>query len=176
MTQANHPQMNSIDEIDFAAFALEPEQVAALVGARGECVFNWTTSDGYPTGVVVAYVYRDGSFWTNCASHKKRVIALGVRAKSAIVVNADGRSATFRGDSRLHRAGEPSWDTLTKWFYPALTATDADAEPSAAELIRYLNSPNQVIIETPVQPVVSFDYPRFGSAVEAAVRAGAETS
>lgn len=37
---------------------------------------NWTTKDGYPVGVVVAYVYRDDKFWTTCAERRKRVPAL----------------------------------------------------------------------------------------------------
>jgi hypothetical protein len=34
------------EDIDYAAMALDPGQMAALVGERGECVFTWTTREG----------------------------------------------------------------------------------------------------------------------------------
>jgi hypothetical protein len=42
------------EDIDYAAMALDPGQLAELVGERGECVFTWTTREGDPVGVTVA--------------------------------------------------------------------------------------------------------------------------
>ena len=60
-------------------------------------------------GVTVAYAYRDGTFWTNCAGRKKRVQALRTRPQSAVIIGKDGRTATFKGHSVIHSHGDPGW-------------------------------------------------------------------
>ena len=87
------------DYEDLTGMQLDDDQLAQLVGGGGECVFNWTNRDGYPVGVVVAYLYRDGRFFTTCADRRKRVPALRARPQSAVVINRDGMTASFKGDS-----------------------------------------------------------------------------
>jgi hypothetical protein len=136
-------------------------------------VFTWTTRDGDPVGVTVAYAYRDGTFWTNCAGRKKRVQALRARPRSAVIVSKDGRTATFKGRSVIHQPGEPGWDELTAWLYPALAGVDPGSDdPFARGLLRFLDAPHQVIIETPASLVVSFDFASFNTAVQAAITTG----
>ena len=55
---------STIDDLDFSTLGLDTDQLADLVGERGECVITWSTREGHPVGVVVAYVFRDGRFWT----------------------------------------------------------------------------------------------------------------
>jgi pyridoxamine 5'-phosphate oxidase-like protein len=144
-----------------------------LVGERGECVLNWSTRQGHPVGVVVAYIYRNGRFWTNCNAHRKRVAALRSRPQSSVVVNTDGRSATFKGEAVIHAPGDDDWDRLTGWFYPALAGTERDPDdPAARNHQKFLNSPHQVIIETPADLLVSFDFAKFGAVMQAAIEAG----
>ena len=80
---------------DLTRMQLDADQLRELVARGGECIFNWTTSDDYPVGVVVAYIHRDGQFLTTCAARRKRVAALRARPKSAIVINRQGRTATY---------------------------------------------------------------------------------
>lgn len=161
----------TIDAIEFGAMALDDTELETLAGRRGECVFNWSTREGDPVGVVVAYVYRDRTFWTNCAARKSRVAALRNRPQSALVLNTGGRSATFKGTSRIHTCDEDDWAELTRWFYPALAGVDPDADdPSSRAMLRFLDSPHQVIIETPADLLVSFDYGKFNAAVQAALQ------
>jgi hypothetical protein len=163
----------TIEDIDCAAMALDPAQLTALVADRGECVFAWTTSDGYPMAVVVAYLYRDGVFWTNCTGRKKRVAALRARPGSAIVISKDGQTATFKGNSVVHSRDDRGWEQLTRWFYPALASSAPDpADPFTPSLLRFLDAPDQAIIETPARIVVSFDFAKFSAALQAAVTAG----
>ena len=158
---------------DLTQMRLSDEDLAALVSRGGECVFSWTTTDGYPVGVVVAYIYRDGTFWTTCAEHRKRVPALRKRPQSAIVVNAGGRTATFKGPSTVHAPGEPGWDELSSWFYGALSGTTADPTNAyAASFRKLLDSPHRVIVETPATLVVGFDSHKFGAVTQAAIEAG----
>jgi hypothetical protein len=41
---------------DMRSMALDPDQVRELVGDGGTCVRIWSTADGHPVGVSVAYV------------------------------------------------------------------------------------------------------------------------
>ena len=81
---AEGPGCDSVitDIEDVSAMALSSEQLADLVGEGGLCVFNWTTRDGRPMGVLVAYVFRDGRFWTTAPAQRKRVSALRARPGS----------------------------------------------------------------------------------------------
>jgi hypothetical protein len=163
---------STIDDLDFSTLGLDAEQLAALVGERGECVFAWSTSEGHPVGVVVAYIFRDGRFWTTGKASRNRVSALRARPWSSVVINKEGLSATFKGVSRIHGPEDDDWDSLRGWFLPALSGVDPAADdPGARALLRYLDGPHQVIIETPAQLVGSFDFTRFGAAITAAVEA-----
>jgi hypothetical protein len=175
--EAPSPGQLTSEDIDYAAMALDAAQLARLVGERGECVFTWTSREGYPVGVMVAYVYRDGTFWTNCAGRKKRLRALRARPQSAVVVSKDGHTATFKGDSVIHSRNDDGWDALTRWFYPALAGVaPRSGDPFVRGLLRYLDAPHQAIIETPASLVVSFDFGKFNSAVQAAIAAGLQQS
>ncbi|WP_433207147.1 hypothetical protein ACQP1G_21390 [Nocardia sp. CA-107356] len=144
---------------------LDTAQSRELVGKSGECVFNWTTRDGYPMGVVVRYLYRDGAFWTTSVESRTRIRALRTRTRTAVVINRDGRSATFKGRSRLHRPGDPDWAAITGWFFPAFAGTDRHPnDPTARAVEHSLDTPHQVIVETPATLVVSFDFAKLTGA------------
>ena len=161
------------DYEDLTNMALDEQQLEDLVGGGGECIFNWTTRDGYPVGVVVAYIRRDGRFWTTCAARRKRVPALRARPQTSIVVNQMGRTATYKGTSVVHAPGDPGWDELKSWFYAALSGTAADAtNVGARNFEKFLDSPHRVIIETTAELVVSFDAAKFAALTQEAVDAG----
>lgn len=168
--KSDPPVLLTAGDIDYGAMALDARQLETLVGDRGECVFTWSTREGYPVGVVVAYVYRDGTFWTSCAGHKKRLRALRARPQSAVVISRDGHTATFKGNCVIHGRDDDDWGQLTPWFYPALSGVDPDSgDPSTCRLLRFLDDPHQAIIETPASLVVSFDFGKFNAAVQAAI-------
>ena len=161
------------DYEDLTNMGLDDQQLEDLVGGGGECVFNWTTKDGYPVGVVVAYIRRDGRFWTTCAARRKRVPALRARPQTSIVVNQMGKTATFKGTSVVRAPGDPGWDELKTWFYAALSGTAADAtNVGARNFEKFLDSPHRVIVETTTELVVSFDAAKFATLTQEAVDAG----
>jgi len=147
------------DYADLSSMALDPTQLADLIGASGECVFTWVTRTGDPMGVVVSYLYRDGKFWTTSLTSRARIKALASRSQSTIVLNDAGRSATFKGRSVLHRPGDPDWDVVKSWFYAALVGTDQRPDdPVAQQAERSLDTPDRVIVETIANLIVSFDF------------------
>jgi hypothetical protein len=162
------------DYEDLTDMRLDAAEVAELIGVRGECVFNWTTKDGFPVGVVVAYVFRDGRFWTTCAERRKRVPALRARPQSAIVVNRAGKTASYKGNSIVHTSADADWAEVKTWFYAALSGTANDPDNlGARNFEKFLDSPHRVIIETEANLVVGFDTMKFGALTAKAIAAGA---
>jgi hypothetical protein len=151
-----------VDYEDLTSMRLDDDALGSLLAAGGECVFNWTTQDGYPVGVVVAFVYHEGKFFTTCAERRKRVPALRARPQSGIVINSAGKTATFKGDSIVHAPGDPGFDDLKGWFYRALSRLDAKPDDAYRQsFAKFLDSPHRVIIETDARLVVAFDTAKF---------------
>lgn len=151
-----------IDYEDLTEMRLDDEALQTLLARGGECIFNWTTKDGFPVGVVVAYVYKDGKFFTTCAERRKRVPALRVRPQSGIVINAGGKTASFKGNSVVHAPGDPGFDELKGWFYRALSRLDIRPDDEYTKAFaKFLDSPHRVIIETDARLVVAFDTEKF---------------
>ncbi len=162
-----------IDYEDLTEMRLDDDTLAELLAAGGECVFNWTTREGYPVGVVVAFVYRDGKFFTTCAERRKRVPALRARPQSALVINSGGKTASFKGDSVVHAPGDPGFDELKGWFYPTLSRLDLEPEDEYRQsFAKFLDSPHRVIIETDARLVVAFDTAKFQAFTAKAIAAG----
>ncbi len=165
--------MAEVDYEDLQSMRLDDEALAKLVGGGGECVFNWTTSDGFPVGVVVAYVYRHGKFWTTCAERRKRVPALRKRPQAAIVINRNGKTASYKGNSIVHAPGDAGFDELKGWFYPALSGLElAPDDAYRRSFAKFLDSPHRVIIETEANLVVGFDTVKFAQFTNEAMAAG----
>ncbi len=166
-------EAQEVDYEDLTTMRLDEDELAKLLAAGGECVFNWTTTDGYPVGVVVAFIYRDGKFFTTCAERRKRVPALRKRPQSAIIINQNGKTASFKGDSTVYANGDPGFDELKGWFYPALSGTEADPEDEYRQAFaKFLDSPHRVIIETDARLVVAFDAVKFRAFTNEAIAAG----
>ena len=164
---------DQIDYEDLTSMRLDDEALNALVGPGGECIFNWTTVDGYPVGVVVAYVYRDGKFWTTCAARRKRVPALRKRPQSAIVINRNGKTASYKGDSIVHAPGDEGFEALKGWFYPTLSGGQTHRDDEYRRTFaKFLDSPHRVIIETDARLVVAFDTMKFAAFTAQAMAAG----
>jgi hypothetical protein len=162
-----------VDYEDLTSMRLDDEALRELVEPGGECVFNWTTREGYPVGVVVAYVYRHGRFWTTCALRRKRVPALRARPQSGIIVNRGGGTASYRGDSIVHAPGDEDFGPIKDWFYPALSGLEKDPDNAyKLSFAKFLDSPQRVIVETDANLVVAFDTAKFSKFTAEAIAAG----
>lgn len=162
-----------VDYEDLTTMKLEEQALTELLAAGGECVFNWTTREGYPVGVVVAFIYHEGKFFTTCAERRKRVPALRARPQSAIVINSKGKTASYKGDSIVHANGDPGFDELKNWFYPKLSRLDVAPDDSYRQsFAKFLDSPQRVIIETDARLVVAFDTAKFQAFTAKAMAAG----
>lgn len=128
-----------------------------LLSKARECTFNWSTRDGWPVGVIHAFVWRNGRGWITCGAHRHRVAAIRRDPRCSVVVSGvaapDGPNGaiTFKGRAIIHDDEETK-----KWFYPALArgpygGLEGDLTPEqeaqAKAFEERLDSPLRVIIE-----------------------------
>jgi hypothetical protein len=164
---------DDIDYEDLTTMRLDDAALDELLASGGECVFNWTTAEGHPVGVVVAFVYHEGTFFTTCAERRKRVPALRKRPQSGIVINAQGKTATFKGESVVHAHGDEGFDELKEWFYTKLSRVAEQPDDGYRQAFKkFLDSPHRVIIETDARLVVAFDTAKFHAFTLEAMAAG----
>jgi len=151
---------------DLTRFGLDDAEVDRLCTEQNECVFNWSTADGWPVGVVMSFVRRDGRIWLTCARRRKRVPAVLRDDRVSIVISSVGTSipmqqtVTFKGRCRVHRPEDVGFDELKSWFYPDLV--DAifkrrGESPLKQAFLANLDSPDRVILEVETTWALTYD-------------------
>ncbi len=151
--------MSSEEHEVVSIYPFTDDEREELLSKAGECVFNWSTKDGWPVGVVHAFVWKDGRGWITCGAHRHRVSAIKRDPRCSVVVsgvaapNGPNGAITFKGRAIIHD------DEETKsWFYPALAygpytragkeGEMTEEEKAAAEgFVQRLNSPLRIVIE-----------------------------
>jgi len=128
-------------------------EVDAMMTNSMECVLNWSTRDGWPVGVMHAYVWHEGKIWITFSSHRHRAAAIKRDPRVSVVVSsagyADGASDELpRGAITFKGRGQFFDDEKTlHWFYGALSKklnpNSADGEKFFYNL---LNSPLRTLL------------------------------
>ena len=149
--------MSSKEHEVVSIYPFTDTQREELLSKARECVFNWSTKDGWPVGVVHAFVWHNGRGWITCGAHRHRVSAIRRDPRCSVVVsgiaaeNGPNGAITFKGRAIVHDDAETK-----KWFYPALArgpygrfggSLSDDEEAAANAFVERLDSPLRVIIE-----------------------------
>lgn len=143
---------------DLQAYQLEPEDEEVMLAAQTECTFIWANREGWPVGVTVAYLWRDGAFWFTAARRRARVRAVERDPRVSVCVSSMGtklgglKTVTYKGECTILD------DAPTKeWFYPALAAALIPGDETFQHgFARFLDSPDRVILR--VEPGQRIDY------------------
>lgn len=151
MTDTSH------DHEIVSIYGMSEEQIDKLMTEAGECVLMWSTRDGWPVGVVHAFVWHEGKVWLTFAAHRHRAAA--IRRDNRVSVAVSGvagasvaGAATMKGLARFHDD-----DDTKAWFYRALAAKiSPDSKAGEEAFYRLLDSPLRVILE--VEPVKWITY------------------
>ena len=149
-----------VDEYeDVSVFELSGEREETLLTKQTECTFMWTNAQGEPVGVIMNYVWRNGSFWLTATRRRKRIAAIEARPRVAIAISSRGtnigisQSITYKGTAVLHDD-----DETKQWLYrelaDAVRPNDAD---QAAAFAEHLDSPGRVVIEIVPDTRIGFD-------------------
>lgn len=142
------------DFVDLSSVAMDPETEAELLRTQTECTLMWPTRDGHPIGVIMSYVFHEGSLWLTSAENRARVKALRRDPRVAVALTstgsalAPGKGITYKGTCVIHDD-----DARKQWYYRALADIRyADDPEYHAKYIASLDTPGRVILE--VKPEV----------------------
>jgi general stress protein 26 len=151
---------------DVTVYGLDDAVETEMLDAQNECTFIWSNKEGWPVGVIMSYVHRDGKFWLTASSQRARISAVKRDPRVCIVVTSTGskmarnKTVTYKGTCTVHD------DQETKdWFYPALAAAIRRDDVRAQELFaKFLDSPRRVILEVEPTQRIGYDGGKMGKA------------
>ena len=137
------------------------EQKHELMKRAPECVLMWATRDGWPVGVVHAFVWHDGKVWITFASHRHRTAA--IRRDNRVSVTVSGAASTdpecpkgavtIKGHASFHDD-----DETKEWFYRALARkVSPNSREGEDAFYSLLDSPLRTVISVEPQKWISFD-------------------
>ena len=149
-----------------SVYGFSAAQIDKLMTDARECVLMWATRDGWPVGVVHAYLWKDNRVWLTFAAHRHRAEAIrrnprvSVAVSGAVGTTADcpRGAATMKGRAIFHE------DQATKdWFYPALSAkVRPDNKEAQQQFFLILDSPLRVILEIVPEKWITYDQEKAG--------------
>ncbi len=168
-----HPEENYEDVTVYDLDANVEEQ---LLLAHNECTFIWANREGWPVGVIMSYVWRDGRFWLTASSQRARISAVRRDPRVCIVVTSTGspmprnKAITWKGTCTVRD------DAETKaWFYPELAAALSPGdEAGQAALVSFLDSPRRVILEVSPTQRIGYDGSKMAKATASWLAAQAD--
>jgi general stress protein 26 len=143
---------------DVTVFGLDEDTEEQLLRAHNECTFIWSNSEGWPVGVIMSYVWRNGSFWLTASGQRARIAAVRRDPRVCVVVTSTGsplprnKAITWKGTCTVLD------DRETKdWFFPELAGALRGPNTDAAALfVKFLDSPRRVVLR--VDPVQRIGY------------------
>jgi nitroimidazol reductase NimA-like FMN-containing flavoprotein (pyridoxamine 5'-phosphate oxidase superfamily) len=154
------------DYEDVTVYTLDSAEEEEMLLAQNECTFIWANKEGWPVGVIMSYVWRDGCFWLTLSRQRARVPAVRRDPRVSVCVTSKGtkaapnRTVTYKGNCEVLE------DADTKaWFYPALAAairpTDAEWQ---RHFVTFLDSPRRVIFKVTPTQRIGYDGQKMGKA------------
>ncbi len=130
-----------------------------LLSIQIECIFNWSTKDGWPMGVIMSCYWKDGRMWLTTGAQRHRVSAIRRDPRCSVVVTSTGtelgpgKTVTIKGRCVVHE------DQETKdWYYPEFAAhMSPHDEKNADDFRERLDSPLRVIFEVVPEKFITYD-------------------
>ncbi len=155
---------------DVSSYQLDEADERALIEAQNECTFMWSTKDGWPVGVIMSYIFKDGCFWLSVSSLRVRVQAVAREPRVSVSITSKGSSIkkpwslTYKGTCEVLQDRE-----TIDWFLPALAERLRWGDPEAQkEFVRLNDTPNRRVLKvTPVKRI-GFDGSKMAAATAAA--------
>jgi hypothetical protein len=153
--------MTAHDHEIVSIYGFSEEQISSLMTHTSECTLMWGTRDGWPVGVIHAFVWHEGKVWLTFSTHRHRAeairrdnrVSVTVSSTSKTSKDCPGGSATMKGRGFFHDD-----DETKKWFYRALakkvSPTSQEGEDAFYSL---LDSPLRTILEIVPEKWITFD-------------------
>ena len=138
--------------------------------AQIECTLIWASKDGWPMGVIVNYIHRDGRFWLTASEERPRVKQIRQDPRVCIAISSKGssiterQSLTYKCEAIVHTDRE----TLDRILPEFANAMRPGQPEKAAAFLAMLDSPERVVFELVPVKRVGFDSAKMWAASEAA--------
>jgi hypothetical protein len=152
---------------DVTAYGLDDADEERLLLEHNECTFVWSNREGWPVGLTMSYVWRQGRFWLTASGQRARIAAVRRDPRVCIVVSSTGsplprnKTVTWKGICAVRV------DPGTKaWCYDELAAALYADGPRQASFRRFLDSPRRVILEVEPLQRIGFDGAKMRSATD----------
>ena len=78
------------DYDDVTQYGLDDDLRDEILRKQIECTFIWGPKTGWPVGVLMTYLWKDGSFWVSATSQRKRISAIKRDPRVSVVVSSHG--------------------------------------------------------------------------------------
>lgn len=151
---------------DVTVYGLDEDVEERLLLAHDECTFIWSNKEGWPVGVIMSYIWRNGRFWLTASSQRARISAVRRDPRVCVVVTSTGsplprnKTVTYKGMCTLHEGRD-----VKDWFYPEFAEALFGSDPVRRDAFAsFLDSPRRVVLEvTPVQRI-GYDGAKMGRA------------
>jgi general stress protein 26 len=153
--------MENYEEV--SDLALTDDDRETLLKNQNECVFTWRTKDGWPVGVVMSYVWRDGKVWLTASSQRPRIKAVRRDNRVSVAISSAGTrmppaTVTIKGHCTIFEDAETK-----RCFYPALAAALVPRnEKQQAVFVRMLDSPRRIVMCVTPERFITFDGRKMG--------------
>jgi len=139
-------------------YPVDPDVRERLLATQVECVFNWSTRDGWPMGVIMSCLWQDGRMWLTSGAQRHRISAIRRDPRCSVVVTSTGtdvgpgKTVTIKGRCVVHED-----DETKAWFYPAFSSHLSPDPESAENFRKRLDSPLRVILEVIPEKYITYD-------------------
>ena len=158
------------DYDDVTRYGLDDDLREEILRKQIECTFIWGPKTGWPVGVLMTYLWKDGSFWVSATSQRKRISAIKRDPRVSVVVSSHGtdlgpaKGITAKGHAIIHD-DQPTKD----WFYPACAAVNIPTEGKLQDAFaRMLDTERRLVIEVKPEKWITFDAAKMMNASIAA--------
>lgn len=144
---------------DVHVYPLDPDVQEDLLQKQNELTFIWGPKDHWAVGVLMSYVWRNGSFWVSATSQRKRIAAIRRDPRVSVAVSSVGtdlgpsKGVTAKGRCTIHDD-----EATQKWFYPALAERIIGQPGKITDaFVKMLDSERRLIIEVVPEKWITFD-------------------
>ena len=155
---------------DVKSYSLDTDDELELLNAQIECTLIWSGKEGWPMGVIVNFIYRDGTFWLTASEERPRIASIRKDPRVSIAVTSKGssvkerRSITYKCNAIVHKDRE-----ILDRILPEFANAMRPGEPEKAEAFRaMLDSPERVVLELIPATRIGFDSAKMWKASEGA--------
>jgi general stress protein 26 len=158
--------MTAHDHEIVSIYGFSEDQIDRLMTDASQCVLMWATKDGWPVGVVHAYVWKDKKVWLTFARHRHRASAIKRDPRVSVNVTSVAGASPDCPQGALTLKGRATFhddDATKEWFYRALAKkTSPDDKAGEDAFYELLDSPLRVILEIVPEKFITFDSDKSG--------------